>query len=116
MKKIYKLILYSILILIISTIVITYWYISNHLLSDLAEISTQSIIEISIEIGLVGALIPTISFILIYIAVKMIRNKLIMAFIIITLTVLFFLTIYMFILYMTFHEFNTPIQFIPNNL
>lgn len=116
MKTIFKPILYCIFIFIITTIGITDWYISNHLLSNLSEISTQSIIDISLQIGLVGALIPTISFFLVYIAFNWINSKLLRGFLIISVIILTIITIYMFILYMTFYEFNTPIQFVINNL
>ncbi len=66
MKINYKIILYSILILIVSTTVITYWYISGHLeynaldykFYKVSDIQIQSLIDIIIQIGIVGGIIP----------------------------------------------------------
>jgi len=111
MKTTYKIIFLSILILIISTIGFTYWYISDHLLSNLSAIRIQSVIDIAIQIGLVGALIPTFSFLIFYFLIKRINNKWLLFLLIIILITSIIAAIYWFILCAIFHEFNNPILF-----
>lgn len=111
MKNTNQLILISILILIISAIAITYFYISNHLLSQVSDIETGSVVAIFLQIGLVGSLIPTTAFLLLAFiknTVKTASTRYLFYFIL-TAAVVF--TVYYFVLYMTFHKFATPIKF-----
>jgi hypothetical protein len=112
MKTTYKLILYSVLILIISTIIITYWYISDHLLSDVSAIRTQSVINIVIHIGLVGSLIPTFSFLIIYFLIKKIKNIWLLSLIIIILIALVIAIAYWFVLCAIFQDFDNLQSFL----
>lgn len=111
MKGTTQFIFFNLLIFILSAIGITYFYISNHLLSDCSEIQTKSIIDIFLQIGCIGALLPTIFFSLISLAIKKISNKATVYFVVIFLFVLLIIAAYQFIMYMTFHEFVSPIQF-----
>jgi hypothetical protein len=111
MKTTYKLILFSILILIISTIGITYWYISDHP-AHLLSIRIQSIIDIAINIGLVGALIPTFLFLIIYFLIKKIKNILLLSFLIIILIAVAIAVVYWFVLCLIFQDFDDPQSFL----
>ncbi|KUJ60517.1 hypothetical protein AR687_17240 [Flavobacteriaceae bacterium CRH] len=111
MRNYYKLIFYCFLILIISTIGITYWYISDHLLSDFSSIQFKSLVAIIIQITLLEGLIPTFSFLIIYFLIKKVKNKQLLAFLILILIVLVIAVVYRYVLYMIFHEFNNPILF-----
>ena len=111
MKSTTQFIVFNILIFILSTAGITYFYISNHLLSDFSEVKSNSIFDIFLQIGCLGALIPVIFFSLISLSLKKISNKSTFYFVAIILFVLLIITVYQFILYMTFHEFASPIQF-----
>jgi hypothetical protein len=111
MKTTYKLTLSSILILIISTIGITYWYISDHP-AHLLSIRIQSIINIAINIGLVGALIPTFLFLIIYFLIKKIKNIWLLSFLIIILIGVVIAIVYWFFLNVIFQDFNHPESFL----
>lgn len=111
MKTVYKLIISCILIFIVSTICLTYWYISDHLISNVSDVQTKSIKDIIIEIGVIGAIIPTLLFINIYILKIKVKRVWLFSFLTSILIAFGIITSYRFILYMIFHEFNTPIQF-----
>ena len=111
MKNYYKLISYCFIILIISTLGITYWYVSDHLLSNFSSIHFSSLVDIIIQIGLVGALIPTFSFLIIYFLIKKVKNKGLLSFFVIILIAIIIALVYWFVLCMIFHEFNRPILF-----
>ena len=104
-----KLIFYSILLFIISSFGIVYWYISNHLLSNMSNVQVQSIIDIYIQIGIFGGLIPSISFLILSLIIKNIRSGLVGTLFIFVFIIVVILITYYFILYMTFHEFKNPI-------
>ena len=119
MKTIYKLILNSILIFIISTIGITNWYISDHLdynaldhkFYKVSDIQIRSLIDIIIQIGFVGGILPLILFLIIYFLKIKIKNTGLFSFLIIVIIAFSLVILYQFVLYAIFHEFNTPIQF-----
>ncbi|OOV19206.1 hypothetical protein [Flavobacterium sp. LM4] len=112
MKTIYKLIFYSTLILIISDIGITYWYISDHLLSDVSAMDTQSIMNIAINIGIVGGLIPTFSFLILNFLIKKIKNIWLLAILIIILIALVIAIVYWFVLCAVFQDSDNPQYFL----
>ena len=111
MKTIFKLIFYSTLIMIIATIGVSYWYISDHLLSNISDIQTTSVKDIIIEIGLIGALIPTFLFISIYLLKINVKKVWLFSFLTSIIIVFTIIALYRFILFMTFHQFTPPIQF-----
>jgi hypothetical protein len=111
MNNTYKLILFSFLILIISTIGITYWYISDHFLS-VNDISTQLIIDIAIYIGLVGALIPTFSFLILYFLIKKVKNIWLLSLLIIILIAAILVIVYWFVLCTIFQDYDNPQTFL----
>ena len=119
MKKIYKLILYSILILIISTTSITYWYISQHLeynaldykFYKVSDIQIQSLLDIIMQIGFVGGLLPMFLFLTIYFFKMKIKNIWLFSFFIIISIIFSLIVAYRFVLYTIFHDFNNPIIF-----
>lgn len=111
MKNTNRSILISILILLISAVAITYFYISNHLLSQVSDIETGSVLAIYFQIGLVGALIPALAFLIFSFLKKTARNSSLRHLFNIILAVMVFLSIYLFVMYMTFYKFNPPIQF-----
>jgi hypothetical protein len=111
MKTTYKLILFSVLILIISTIGITYWYISDHP-AHLLSIRIQSIVDIAINIGLVGALIPTFLFLIIYFLIKKTKNIWLLSFLIIILIAVAIAVVYWFVLCVIFQDFDDPQSFL----
>lgn len=106
-----KLILYSILLFVISSFGVTYWYISNHLLSNISNLQVQSVIDIYIQIGIIAGLIPSISFMLYSIIIKDIRSRIVQILSVFVLIIVDIIILYYFILYMTFHEFKNPILF-----
>lgn len=111
MKNTKLLILINIILFIVAAIGISYFYISNHLLSNISEIESGSVIDIFLQIGCVGAVLPVISFTLIILSVKKITNKLVLLFTLLAVALLTIVALYFFIMYMTFHEFPTPVQF-----
>lgn len=119
MKTIYKPVLYSLLVLIISTIGITYWYISDHLeynaidykFYKVSDIQFSSLIDIIMQIGLIGGILSMFIFLIIYFLIKKIKNIWVTAFLIIILLAFSSIIIYRFILYTIFHEFGNPIIF-----
>ena len=113
MKTSPKIIIAFVLIFLLSALGITYFYIASHLHSDLAEIQAQSIIKIFLELGLLGALIPAILFVSLYLVTRTIKNKVIFSVAIVVLSALAVISAIRFIMYMTFHEFSPMIQFHP---
>lgn len=111
MKTTPKIIIASFLIFVISALGITYFYIVSHLHSDLSEIQAQSIIKIFLELGLLGALIPTILFVSLYFVTRKINNKVMLSLAIIVISALAVILAIRFTMYMTFHEFSPMIQF-----
>ena len=119
MKTMYKPLLYSLLILMISTISITYWYISDHLeynttklvFFKVSDIQIHSLKDIIIEIGMVGALIPTFLFLILYFLKLKIKNVWLFSFLTLLVIIVVITLINNFILNMMLHEFSTPIQF-----
>jgi len=89
MNNIQKLVLISLLVLIISTISMTYLYI---LFDDLMELNLKTIIKIVTQIGLVGGIILTSIFVLIYYLIKRIKNIWLLT---LTLIGLFFFLIFL---------------------
>ncbi|KIA97021.1 MULTISPECIES: hypothetical protein [unclassified Flavobacterium] len=116
MKSTYKLILYSIIIFVISTIGITYWYVSDHLLSDMSAMPMKSLMNISIYIGLVGALIPTFSFLIIYFLTRKIKNKWLLSLVLIILFAVVLAIVYWFVLCAIFQDHDNPQSFISRFL
>jgi len=110
MKNTKLIIFINILIFLIAAAGITYFYISNHLLSDVSEIKAKSMIAIFLQIGCVGAVIPVILFTLMNWFFKKKENKARSLFILLTLGLLVIIAVYIFIMYLTFHEFSSPIQ------
>ncbi|OUL60536.1 hypothetical protein [Flavobacterium sp. AJR] len=116
MKTTYKLILYSILILIISTIGITYWYVSDHLLSHMSSMSMRVLIDIAIYIGLAGAFIPTFSFLIIYFLIRKVKNKWLLSLLLIILFAVVLAIVYWFVLCAIFQDHDNPQSFISRFL
>ena len=114
MKTVYKLIISCILIFIVSTICLTYWYISDHLISNVSDVQTKSVKDIIIEIGVIGAIIPTLLFINIYILKIKVKRVWLFSFLTSILIAFGIITSYRFILYMIFLEFNTPFNLNKN--
>ena len=119
MKPILKIILYCTTIMILSTLGITYWYISDHLEYDItklvffkvSDIQIHSLKDIIIEIGMVGALIPTFLFLILYFLKLKIKNVWLFSFLTLLVIIVVITLINNFILNMMLHEFSTPIQF-----
>ncbi len=109
MKNRKLIILINIFIFLIAAAGITYFYISNHLLTDVSEIKAKSMIAIFLQIGCVGAVLPVMLFNLTNWFLKK-ESKARSVFILLTLGLLTIIAVYMFIMYMTFHEFSDPIQ------
>ena len=111
MKSTTQFIFFNILIFVLSAVGISYFYISNHLLSDFSEVKSNSIFDIFLQIGCIGALLPVIFFSLIGLSIKKISNRATVYLVVIILFVSLIIAVYQFIMYMTFHEFASPIQF-----
>ncbi|SPE76557.1 hypothetical protein FLACOL_00539 [Flavobacterium columnare] len=119
MKNIYKPILYSLLILVVSTIEITYWYISDHLeynpieykFYKVSDIQIQSLIDVILQIGFVGGILPMFLFLIIYFLKIKIKKTWLFFFLIFILIAFFPILTYKFILYTIFHDFKNPITF-----
>ncbi len=113
MKTGFKIIIAGVLIFVLSALGITYFYISSHLHSDLSEIQVHSIINIFIELGLLGALIPALLFVSLYLLTHKVNNKVMLSLAIVMISALAVILTIRFIMYMTFHEFSPMIQFQP---
>jgi hypothetical protein len=119
MKINYRIILYSTLILIISMTVITYWYISGHLeynaldykFYKVSDIQIHSLIDVIMQIGFIGGILPMFLFLTIYFLKIKIKNIWLFSFLIIILIAFSIIITYKFILYTIFHEFSNPIIF-----
>lgn len=119
MRTVNRIILYSLLIFIVSTLGITYWYIAGHLEYDainfkffkVGDIQFKSLIDVIVQIGFVGALIPTFLFSIIYF-LKMRMKNVGLFYILAFISIVFAsVLVYQFILYTIFHHFGTPISF-----
>lgn len=69
-----KIILYSIGVFLLSTVLITIWYVM-HVGSSTPEISFTSVKNVAVEIGFYGAFMATILFLIGHFAIKTIKNK-----------------------------------------
>ncbi len=86
MKSRYSIALYTIIIFVLSTIIITLWYIVK--VGSSISISFNTIKNIIFRYGFIGALLPSIFFLSVSIFSKIIKNKWVLSLIIILLTIL----------------------------
>lgn len=108
MKNTQKLGLVSLFIFILSTIGVSYWYISDHTV----DLDFQNIIKIASNVGWVGGMIPTITFLIIYFLVKKVKNVWLLSFLLISFIILLILLIYWFFLTMIFYDVKGSESFI----
>lgn len=112
MKNIQKLVLISLLIFFLLTIGIASWYILS--LNYLEQYNLKSIIKIVTQIGLVGAIIPTLTISLIYYLIIKIKNKLLLLFFVIILIVFLIFQIYFIALNLFFYDINDSKSFLKS--
>ena len=112
MKNIQKLVLVSLLIFFLLTIGIASWYILS--LNYLEEYNLKSIIKIVTQIGLVGAMIPSLTISLIYYLLIKIKNKLLLLFLVIVLIVFLIFQIYFITLNLFFYDINGSKSFLKS--
>ena len=100
MKNIRKFIVISLVVFVFSTIGMTYLYI---LFDSLTELNSKNIIKILIQVGLIGGIIFTSIFILIYFLIKKIKN--------IWLLTILFIGLFIFIIFLAYWFFLAMMYF-----
>lgn len=103
MKDSKKQIIVGLVIFLILTIAISCWYIS---LNYLEEYNFKKITEIVTRIGLIAAIIPSLTISLIYYFILKIRNKLFLLFLIIISVFFLIFQIYWIATNLFFYEIN----------
>lgn len=111
MNNTQKLVLVTFSIFIFSTICMSAWYVSLH---KHAELNAKNVIKIVTNIGLVGAIIPTILFTLLYYLVKQMTSKLLLTFLILVLFVFLMVSIYHITLVMVFYQLDDSKSFLQS--
>jgi hypothetical protein len=110
MKNIRKFIIISLLIFLLITVGITSWYILS--LNYLEEYNLKKIIKIVTQIGLVGAIIPSLTISLIYYLIIKIEKKILLLFLIILLIIFLLFQIYVIALNLFFYDINSSKSFL----
>ena len=110
MKNIQKLPLITLAIYIILTVVISCWYVFS--LNYIEEYNSKDIFKIIIQIGLVGAIIPTLTISLMYYFIIKVEKKLLLLFITIMLIIFLIFQIYWISINLFFYEINGSKSFI----
>lgn len=112
MKKNRKFIIICLSIFLLLTIGIASWYILS--LNYLEEYDLKSIIKIVTQIGLVGAIIPSLTISLIYYLLIKIENKLLLLFLIIILIIFLIFQIYCITLNLFFYHISDSKSFLSS--
>lgn len=101
MKKTYKIIGYSVIVFLLSDIIITLWFVLN-IGSSVPHITFKSVLHIFMHYGLTLSIPTTISYFIIYVLYKNIKIRWVVYLsALIIMCCAFFLTVYIFIWYMT---------------
>ncbi|WP_375605672.1 hypothetical protein [Flavobacterium davisii] len=110
MKNIRKFIVVSLVIFSLIVIGISSWYILS--LNYMEEYDLKAIIKIITQIGIVGAIIPSLTISLIYYLMIKIENKLLLLFLIIFLIIFLIFQIYVIALKLFFYDINGSVSFL----
>jgi mannose/fructose/N-acetylgalactosamine-specific phosphotransferase system component IID len=113
MKKSQKLLLIALSIFVLCTAGLTIWYFSLHYLT---EKNGENIIKAILNIGLIGAILPSILIFLIYYLAKKSMNKSSKIFLIIILSLFLLFSIYNITLIMMFYELEESKSFLQSLL
>ncbi|WP_375605674.1 hypothetical protein [Flavobacterium davisii] len=97
-------------IFIISLIGFTYWFFSDHTI----EINLKNIFKASLQVGLIGAILPTLTFLMIYFLINKIKNIITLTLSIIALIVFAIILFYWFFITMLFYDINGNEWFIES--
>lgn len=108
MKKNLKLVLFSLIIFILSTIGASYWFTTLHTV----DANFEHIIKIILQVGIVLGIIPTITFLMIYYLIKKVKNVWLLSFLLIGLIILLITLIYWVFLTTIFYDIDGSESFI----
>lgn len=100
MKKSQKLILFTLLAFVLCTVALSFWYQSLHYLTEV------NFIKIITNVGIVGAIVPTLFLALIYYLIQKNMNKTSQIYLIIILSLLLIFSIYNLTLVMVFYDID----------
>lgn len=104
----------SLFIYVLCVIVVSGWYMILHRYEELINI--ESITKIVINIGLIGALVPSIIFSLIYYLLKKVYNKLLLIFLIFILFIILIFSVYWITVNMVFYHLGDAKSFLQSLL
>ena len=110
MKNMGKFIIVSLSIFLLVAVGITSWYILS--LNYLEKYDLKNIAKIFIQIGLVGAIIPSLTVSSIYFLIIKIEKKLLLLFLIIFLIIFLLFQIYVIIINLFFFDINSSKSFL----
>lgn len=110
MKSIRRFIVISLLIFSLIALGISSWYILS--LNYIEEYDLKTIFKIITQIGLVGAIFPSLTISLIYYLIIKIENKALLLFLIVFLVIFLMFQIYVIALNLFFYEINSSKSFL----
>lgn len=100
MKKTQKLIIFSLLAFVLCTVALSFWYQSLHYLTEV------NFIKVITNVGIIGAVVPTLFLALIYYLTQKNMNKTSRIYLIIILSLFLFFSVYNLTLVMVFYDIN----------
>jgi len=110
MKNIRKFSIISLIIFLLIAVGIASWYILS--LNYMEEYDLKTIIKIVTQIGLVGAIIPSLTISLIYYLIITIEKKILLLLLIILLIIFLLFQIYVIALNLLFYDINSSKSFL----
>ena len=110
MKNTRKFIIISLSIFILLAVGLTSWYILS--LNYMENYDLKNTIKIVTQIGLVGAIIPSLTISLIYYLILKIEKKLLLLFLIILLIIFLLFQIYVIAINLLFYDINSSKSFL----
>ncbi len=112
MKNIQKFIVISLLIFLLIALGIASWYILS--LNYMEEYDLKAMIKIFTQIGVVGAIIPSLTISLIYYLIIKIEKKMLLLFLIVFLIIFLVFQIYVITLNLFFYDINSSKSFLKS--
>jgi uncharacterized protein with PQ loop repeat len=111
MKNSQKITIISLIMFSITSISITLWYISDHILMNF---DTNSIIKILSQVGLPAGVITTLIFLMVVFLLKRIKNLFLSTLSMALIFILFIFISYWFILHMIFYHIEDKESFVSS--
>ncbi|WP_158991091.1 hypothetical protein [Mucilaginibacter sp. L196] len=111
MKNSQKITIISLIMFSITSIGITFWYISDHILMNF---DTKSIIKILSQVGLPAGVITTLMFLVVVFLLKRIKNLFLSTLSMALIFILFIFISYWFILHMIFYHIEDKESFVSS--